>query len=148
MKKKLLSILLLIFLSMGLTGCKTSIIGGVSSIKITNSNDITLSIKEDTLTSTSATLILQNNSEETFHYGNVVSIEVKKNNKWHEINTTLHFRYPNISITPGETKEIEVNWKNSYGKLEKGTYRFIKTLFLGNVNDNNTLNITTEFNID
>ena len=148
MKKKLLSILLLIFLSIGLTGCKTSIIGGVSNIKITNSNDITLSIKEDTLTNTDATIIIKNNSNKDFYYGEEFYIDIKKDNKWHTINATSVFKTPRYTITPGETKEIELKWENRYGKLDKGTYRITKSFEYEDSKGKHPFYIATEFNID
>lgn len=39
----------------------------------------------------------------------------------------------NIEIR--ESKEITLDWKNSYGQLEKGTYRIIKSVNVKSTND-------------
>ena len=129
-KKTMLTILLCSVMIFGVTSCadykgKNSI-GNKSNIKISKTNDVVMSIKDGTLTNTGATLILSNNSDKDFSYGNPYEIEVKKNNEWHKINVELDFDMPAFPLSARENKEIEINWENGYGKLEKGTYRIIK----------------------
>ena len=81
MKKTILTILLCGFLIISLTGCgktKNEFDIGDKSDIIISENDITMSIKEETLTDTSATIILTNNSDKDFQYGNPYEIEIKK----------------------------------------------------------------------
>ncbi len=85
-----------------------------------------MTIKEGTLTNKSATLVLTNNSDKNFQYGNPYEIEIKKDGEWHKINVELNFDIPAFPLSSKESKEIEINWENGYGKLEKGTYRIIK----------------------
>ena len=85
-----------------------------------------MTIKEGTLTNKSATLILTNNSDKNFQYGTPYEIEIKKDGEWHKINVELNFTMPAFQLSARENKEIEINWENGYGKLEKGTYRIIK----------------------
>ena len=87
-----------------------------------------MTIKEGTLTNKSATLILTNNSDKNFQYGNPYEIEIKKDGEWHKINVELNFTMPAFQLSARENKEIEINWENGYGKLEKGTYRIIKEI--------------------
>ncbi len=148
MKKILLSILLLIFLSIGITGCKTSYIRKIDTTKITNSKEITLSIKEGTLTNTDTTIIIINNSNKKFYYGEEYSIQIKKDNKWHIINAISDFKVPKYTIIPGETKEIELKWENRYGKLNKGTYRITKNFEYEDSKGKHPFYIATEFNIE
>lgn len=100
-------------------------IGNKSDIKISQ-NDVIMTIKEGTLTNKSATLILTNNSDKNFQYGTPYEIEIKKDGEWHKINVELNFTMPAFQLSARENKEIEINWENGYGKLEKGTYRIIK----------------------
>ena len=129
MNKKVLIILICMIMILGVTGCKNSKnkfdIGNVSDVKISQS-DVTLSIKEGTLTNEGATLILTNNSDKNFQYGTPYEIEIKKDGEWHKINVELNFTLPAFHLLPKESKEIELNWENEYGKLSKGTYRIIK----------------------
>jgi hypothetical protein len=129
--KKILAILLCGVMMLGLTGCgKTENefdVGDKSDIQISQ-KDVTLSIKDGTLTNTSATLILKNDSDVDVQYGNPYGIEIKQDNEWHDIdiNVELTSTVPAYWIKPGESKEIEISWENVYGKLSAGEYRILK----------------------
>ena len=129
MKKTFLSILLCGVMVFGLTGCdklKNDFeIGNKSDIKISQ-NDVIMTIKDKTLTNKGATIVLTNNSDKNFQYGNPYEIEIKKDGEWHKINVELNFTMPAFQLSARENKEIEINWENGYGKLAKGTYRIIK----------------------
>ena len=129
MKKTILTILLCGVMVLGMTGWgkqKNEFdIGNKSDIKISQ-NDVIMTIKEGTLTNKSATLVLTNNSDKNFQYGNTYEIEIKKDGEWHKINVELNFDMPAFPLSSKESKEIELNWENGYGKLAKGTYRIIK----------------------
>ena len=79
MKKTILTILLCGVMVFGMTGCgkqKNELdIGNKSKI---SQNDVIMTIKEGTLTNKSATLVLTNNSDKNFQYGNPYEIEIKK----------------------------------------------------------------------
>ena len=129
MKKTILTILLCGVMVLEMTGCgkqKNEFdIGNKPDIKISQ-NDVIMTIKEGTLTNKSATLVLTNNSDKNFQYGNPYGIEIKKDGEWHKINVKLDFTVPAFQLSARENKEIEINWENGYGKLENGTYRIIK----------------------
>ena len=129
MKKTILTILLCGVMLLGMTGCgkqKNEFdIGNKSDIKISQ-NDVIMTIKEGTLTNKSATLVLTNNSDKNFQYGTPYEIEIKKDGEWHKINVELNFDMPAFPLSSKESKEIELDWENGYGKLAKGTYRIIK----------------------
>ena len=131
MKRVTLIALMCVCVVLGLTGCgkqKNEFdIGNKSDIKISQ-NDVIMTIKEGTLTNKSATLILTNNSDKNFQYGTPYEIEIKKDGEWHKINVELNFTMPAFQLSAKENKEIEINWENGYGKLEKGTYRIIKEI--------------------
>ena len=97
MKKKLLIIFLCGVMALGVTGCgkqKNELdIGDKSDIKVSQ-NDVIMTIKEGTLTNKSATLVLTNNSDKNFQYGNPYGIEIKKDGEWHKINVKLDFTEP------------------------------------------------------
>ena len=129
MKKTILTILLCGVMVFVMTGCgkpKNELdIGNKSNIKISQ-NDVIMTIKEGTLTNKSATLVLTNNSDKNFQYGNPYEIEIKKDGEWHKINVELIFDIPAFQLPSKESKEIELNWENGYGNLATGTYRIIK----------------------
>ena len=59
---------------------------------------------------------------------NPYEIEIKKDGEWHKINVQLDFTLPAFSLKSKETKELEINWKEGYGKLTPGDYRIIKSI--------------------
>lgn len=152
MKKIILPILLCGVLVIGITGCaktkKEFDVGNRSDIKVSE-NDVSMSIKDGTLTNIGATIVLTNNSDKDFQYGNPYEIEIKKNGEWHKINVELSFTLPAFILKAKETKELELNWENGYGKLASGTYRIIKRIDYEKEEGNfETFNIAVEFNID
>ena len=136
---------------LGMTGCgkqKNEFdIGNKSDIKISQ-NDVIMTIKEGTLTNKSATLVLTNNSDKNFQYGNPYGIEIKKDGEWHKINVKLDFTVPAFQLSARENKEIEINWENGYGKLTEGTYRIIKEIDYEYEKEKyETFNVAVEFTI-
>ena len=122
MKKTILTILLCGVMVLGMTGCgkqKNEFdIGNKSDIKISQ-NDVIMTIKEGTLTNKSATLVLTNNSDKNFQYGNPYKIEIKKDGEWHKINVEVYFDMPAFQLPAKESKKIVLDWENGYGKLAK-----------------------------
>ena len=151
MKKTILTILLCGVMVLGMTGCgkqKNEFdIGNKSDIKISQ-NDVIMTIKEGTLTNKSATLVLTNNSDKKFQYGNPYEIEIKKDGECHKINVELNFDMPAFPLSSKESKEIELDWENGYGKLAKGTYRIIKGInYEYEEGKYETFNVAIEFTI-
>lgn len=151
MKKTILTILLCGVMVLGMTGCgkqKNEFdIGNKSDIKISQ-NDVIMTIKAGTLTNKSATLVLTNHSDKNFQYGSPYEIEIKKDGEWHKINVELNFDMPAFQLLSKESKEIELDWENEYGKLAKGTYRIIKGIdYEYEEGKYETFNVAIEFTI-
>ena len=151
MKKRLLIIFLCGVMALGVTGCgkqKNELdIGDKSDIKVSQ-NDVIMTIKDGTLTNKSATLVLTNYSDKNFQYGNPYEIEIKKDGEWHKINVKLNFDMPAFPLSSKESKEIELDWENGYGKLAKGTYRIIKGInYEYEEGKYETFNVAVEFTI-
>ena len=129
MKKTIFAILLCGVMVLSLTGCGSNKnefnIGKQSSVEIKTS-DVTLTLKEGTLTDTGATFILKNESNTNYGYGPAWEIEMKQADKWHKIDVVLNFNSPSYQLSVNESKELNINWENSYGKLASGEYRLIK----------------------
>jgi hypothetical protein len=132
MKKIVVNVILSIFL-LSITGCQNTndfTIGEKSDIEIINS-DVSLSIKDESITSTGLTFILENNSSNDITYDETYELEIKEDNSWYKINVQLDFNSPEYILKSGNFKEIEINWKSGYGKLSKGEYRFVKKIVDG-----------------
>lgn len=153
MKKTILTILICGVMVLGITGCRNSKnefdIGNKSNINISQNNDVSLSIKDGTLKNTSATLVLTNNSNKNYQYGNPYEIEIKKDGEWHKINVQLDFTLPAFHLPSKESKEIELNWEYGYGKLAEGTYRIVKGIdYEYEEGKYESFNIAVEFTIE
>ena len=152
MKKIILTILICGFMVLGITGCGNSKnefdIGNKSDIKISQ-NDVVMTIKDETLKNTGTTLVLTNNSDKNFQYGNPYEIEIKKDGEWHKIKVKLYFTLPAFHLNSKESKEIELNWENVYGKLATGTYRIVKKIdYEYEDGKYETFNVAVEFTIE
>ena len=152
MKKTILTILVCGFMVLGLTGCGTNKnefdIGKESNIEIVEKG-VSLTVKENTLTETGATLILKNDSDVDVEYGNPYEMEIKKDGEWHKINVELNFTLPAFILKSKETKELELNWENGYGKLASGDYRIIKSIDVEKADGTfDTVYVSAEFTIE
>ena len=152
MKKTILAILICGFMVLGITGCGTNKnefnVGKKSDIEVVE-KDVSLYIKENTLTNSGATLILQNNSDVEVQYGKPYEIEIKKDNEWHKINVELNFNLPAYVLKSNESKEWEFSWENGYGKLASGDYRIIKSIDIEKEDGTfDTFYVSAEFTIE
>lgn len=129
MGKKVTIILLCGMIIFGLIIWNHNKIGKRSNIQISQ-NDVSMMIKEGTLTNTNVTLIIKNNSDKKVRYGESFQMEIKKNNKWYQLNMKheVFFTLAATILDAQEQREIELNWEDEYGKLKKGTYRIIKDM--------------------
>ncbi|MGM9875591.1 MAG: immunoglobulin-like domain-containing protein [Bacilli bacterium] len=130
MKKIVIALLISLTSILLLTGCTNEIdklITVESDIKIEDSN-VTLKVKEDTLTKTGATFILENNKNTIINYTIAYEIEAKRDNKWYKLGIINEFIEEIYEVDAKSTDQIIIDWKNSYLKLPKGEYRVIKEI--------------------
>ena len=130
MKKIVIALLISLTSILLLTGCTNEIdklITVESDIKNEDSN-VTLKVKEDTLTKTGATFILENNKNTIINYTIAYEIEAKRDNKWYKLGIINEFIEEIYEVDAKSTDQIIIDWKNSYLKLPKGEYRVIKEI--------------------
>ena len=144
--KKILIILLVVIIVFAITGCSVKKssdklndnikIGKESNINITDKN-ITLKIKEGTLTNTGAVIVLDNNSDITISFGEDYWLEIEQNGKWYSLKTINDFvvNTPLYHLKPSESKEKSVDWGFAFGKFPRGKYRITKGITLEFEND-------------
>lgn len=149
MKNNILKIMLLFFITMFIAGCnKNNFEIGKESDVVVDNTKVTLSIKKNSLTKTGVTLVLKNTTEKDIEYGNPYEIEILKDNKWHKINIQIDFNLQAYVLKPNESKELIINWKETYGKLQSGKYRIIKSISVEQKNNTfDSFNISQEFEI-
>ncbi len=98
------------------------------------SPDITMKIKEGTLTNAGATLIIKDKTGDDHTYGDWYRIDKKENNGWVKQEPIVDDYYFNmIGYIADENNEVELptNWESLYGELSKGEYRIVKTTLDG-----------------
>ena len=130
MKKIIIALLISLTSIFLLTGCTNEIdklITVESDIKIEDSN-VTLKVKEDTLTKTGATFIIENNKNNAINYTIAYEIEAKRDNKCYKLGIINEFIEEIYEVDAKSTDQIIIDWKNSYSKLPKGEYRVIKEI--------------------
>lgn len=127
MKKIILTIISILTI-FTITGCTNDRIGEKTPYDITN-DQVTMEVKEGTLTKSGATIIMKNKTDAEFIYGEPYHLEIKHEDSWHilelEPDNDLFFTMPAYSLKANESIEKEYNWEYGYGKLKKGTYRLV-----------------------
>lgn len=115
--------------------------------KLQNINlKVSLSLKKDTLTKTSATIIISDISEQENTYGEWFRIDKKTNGFWEELKPLDdNYAFKDIAYKIGENHRLEMNtdWSKLYGELEPGEYRLIKDLY-----DDGHIYLSVEFTIE
>lgn len=149
MKKKIFIILFCIGTILSIHRCSNNRIGEKSDIQVLQ-GDVTLTIKDGTLTKTGVTVIVNNHSDKKIMYGDNFELEIKKHGEWHKIDsyTTRWFNPYAVILDVGESREIEHGWTYSYRKLRRGRYRIIKDMeYIYESGRHEAFNIAVEFNI-
>lgn len=98
-------------------------------------DNVSMIIKEGTLTKVGATVIITDLNEEKYEYGEPFRIDVKESNIWKKLEITGNgaFVLPAYMVDESNQLELNQNWTNIYGELKKGIYRLVKDIC---VNDN------------
>ena len=92
-----------------------------------NMGNITMKIKDDTLSSTGVTVIITGSNTTEYSYSEEFLIEERENNEWkfvRMIEGFTGFQEPALT-TKGE---ITIDWSNVYGELNSGKYRLQKKI--------------------
>ena len=90
----------------------------ISIIENNKNEDISLLVKEDTITSKGATFILKNNTDQDYAYEPSYYLEKEENNKWNEIVLEEPLTWNSVIYTlkAREENEINVDWSiTGYG---------------------------------
>ena len=94
-------------------------------------DNVSMSIKEGTLSSLGATIIIEDNSDNNNVYGEHYWIEIDNNGLCSELNVISDGSvYPLVPHFVSEDGTIQFNivWKYKYGELKSGNYRLIMGL--------------------
>lgn len=106
--------------------------------------DVSMVIKDGTLTRRGATIIITDTSGADYTYGEEYRIDKYKDGDWEELEVIVEGNYGWNSIgymvDDNGILELEVKWEWLYGRLDDGYYRIVKS-----VNDKE---FSVEFKID
>lgn len=98
----------------------------IDNLNARSIDNVTIEVKEDSITRTGATFVVTDKNKEFCTYGDEYHIEVKKNGKWEiqmpivdSILVEAYVAQPTKSVY-----EIKKDWSKIYGELENGEYRF------------------------
>ncbi len=91
--------------------------------------NVSMYIKENTLTKTNATIVIKDNNEEPLWYGKWFRIDKYNNGDWEMLPINEEY-YVFFDLAYGVNKdgilEMKTSWEMIYGELEQGKYRIVK----------------------
>ncbi len=116
-------------------------------IKMDSLDDISMVIKEGTLTKTGMSIIITDMTESRNTYGGSCEyrIDKKANNKWKELKkiNNLPSYLQTFYVDENNKLEMDIDWNETYGKLDEGYYRLVKNTKI----ENKSYEFTVEFEI-
>lgn len=93
---------------------------------------VTMTVKENTVSSVGLTVILENQSDKECIYGEDFLLEEEIDGKWYQVPITLEGNYGfndiGYNLPSSEMREWAVEWEWLYGSLSKGKYRIVKKI--------------------
>lgn len=104
--------------------------------------NITMEIKEGTLTKTGATIVITDLSGKNNTFSKEFRIDQKRGGKWYTLKDNSKNVVDVMTGQKEEDKKIEqeLNWEKNYGTLSDGYYRIVKKI--------NNKDIVVEFEIE
>ena len=115
-------------------------------VRVHHIDGVTMKIKDNTLTSTSMVIIIEDLNDEKLVFGEEFYIEKKDNDKWIILDPiTDDYGFNEMGYLVGDDNKLEMkqDWSKIYGKLDKGNYRLVKNVYRGN----QFLYISVEFSL-
>lgn len=116
-------------------------------------DEVTMMVKEGTVSSTELTVRLQNNSDKEVLYGEGFALEKKIDEQWVQVPDVLNGNYGfndiGYTLASSDMKEWTVDWEWLYGSLDPGEYRFVKeVLDFREAGDYDTHVLTAEYAVE
>ena len=96
--------------------------------EINEVENVSMTIKDGTLTSTKATIIITDLNEQKYTYGAYFRIDIKENGIWKEAKKIGNANFNDIAyiVEKNNKMELSQDWSYIYGNLKKGNYRLVK----------------------
>lgn len=97
-------------------------------VYIEKRNDVYLEIDNNTITPTSLSYKIYNNTNNEMYYGVNFEIEKLEDNVWKSFNVNSEWIDLAVILKAKSFNNEKAEWKNIYGELESGKYRIIKNI--------------------
>ena len=94
--------------------------------------NVTIEVVENTITNKSLDIVITDNNEDYYGWGVDFKIQKKVDSEWKDLKfKSDDIAWIAIAYLPNEDNQIKqtINIEQYYGKLKKGTYRVVKTLY-------------------
>ena len=91
-----------------------------------NVESVEIKVEENTITSSGLTIIITDNNEEQYGWGESYGIQEKVNGEWKKLKANTDFNSVAYLLDENHQIRQNINWVNSYGKLPNGIYRIEK----------------------
>lgn len=107
--------------------------------------NVTMTIKEGTLTDTGMVVVIEDLNEEKYVFGELFYLEKKENDSWVRIDPINAYGFNDMGYLVNEDNILEMkqDWSYMYGSLESGNYRLVKSVYKGS----NSLYFSVEFSL-
>lgn len=99
-----------------------------SNNDMNNIDNVSMKIKDGTLTKTGATIIITDTNKEHYDYGLPFRLDKKENGVWKLLEVTGNgaFTLPAYGVDKNNQLELNQAWDHIYGELKSGEYRLVK----------------------
>lgn len=99
---------------------------------------VSLKVLEETITKDGATLVITDENEEPYGYGEDFVLEVKKGDSWTKVEFLPDTIWKSLAYVPNDEGilTMKLDFKDCFGSLEDGIYRVVKTILGVNIYSN------------
>ena len=94
--------------------------------------NVTIEVLEDTITNESLEILITDNNEDYYGWGVDFKIQKKVDEEWKDLKfKSDDLAWISIAYVPNEDNQIKqkINIEEYYGKLKRGTYRVVKSVY-------------------
>lgn len=96
-----------------------------------DSSKVTIEVLLDTVTSTSATIVVTDKNEDSYGWGKSYKLQQKIDGEWKDLKSRTEMVFEEIAYALDKSGQFKQNidWTKFYGELEKGIYRIVKDTY-------------------
>ena len=95
--------------------------------------DVTMKLKDNTLTKSGATIIITDNNKTKYTYEEYYKLEKRIDHIWYELKPRGDVLFNEMGYLVDDNNELEmdIDWSKTYGNLTSGKYRVVKRIYDG-----------------